>query len=90
LKQRSYHAFIADIRRYRPAVVITLSIIVVIPSFIALVHQDLTVIQVLSRFAESLVVVGVLVWCVTAVLVRYARTQARAERGPSWEDEMRV
>ena len=90
MKPRSYQAFIADIRGYRPAIAIALSIVVVIPSFIAFIHQDLSPVQVLARFAESLVVVGALVWLTTGILLRYARMQARAERSARRDDEMRL
>lgn len=88
MKPHSYHAFIADIRRYRPSLTIALSIVAVIPSFVAFLHQDLSPILVLGCFAESLIVVGVLVWSTTGVLLRYARKQAKAEKSSSREDEM--
>lgn len=88
MKPRSYGAFIADIRGYRPAIAIALSIVAVVPSFISFIHQDLSALQVLGRFAESLVVVGALVWITTGVLLRYARMQARAERSSRRDDEM--
>ncbi|MHB1210324.1 MAG: hypothetical protein ACYC1I_11570 [Acidimicrobiales bacterium] len=78
----------ADIRGYRPAITVALSIVVVIPSFVAFVHQDLSPVEVLARFAESLVVVGALVWTTTGVLLRYARMQARVERNAHRDDEM--
>jgi hypothetical protein len=88
VKPRSYQAFIADIRGYRPAIAVALSIVAVIPSFLAFLHQELSAIQVLGRFAESLVVVGTLVWITTGVLLRYARMQAHVERSRGREDEM--
>jgi type II secretory pathway component PulF len=88
LKPRSYQAFIADIRGYRPAIAIALSVVAVLPSFMAFVHQDLSALQFLIRFAQFLVVIGALVWVTTGVLVRYARMQHRAERGRSRDDEM--
>lgn len=88
MKPRSYQAFIADIRGYRPAIAIALSIVAVIPSFMAFLHQDLSALQVLGRFAQFLVVVGALVWLTTGVLVRYARMQQRAENNRRRDNEM--
>ncbi|MHB1087731.1 MAG: hypothetical protein ACYC19_03075 [Acidimicrobiales bacterium] len=88
MKPRSYQAFIADIRGYRPAIAIALSVVAVIPSFMAFVHQDLSPLEVLVRFAQFLVVIGALVWLTTGVLVRYARMQQRVERGRKRDDEM--
>ncbi len=88
MKPRSYQAFIADIRGYRPAIAIALSIVAVIPSFLAFLHQNLSALQFLTRFAQFLVVIGALVWLTTGVLVRYARMQARVERSRKHDDEM--
>lgn len=88
MRPRSYRGFIADLRGYRPALTVAVSAVVVAPSFLAFVHQDLSALQVLVRFAESLVVVGVLVWGATGVLVRYARTQAQVDKRQAYEDEM--
>lgn len=88
MKPRTYKAFIADVRGYRPAITVALSILVVLPSFMEFLHQDLSPVQVLGRFAEALVVVGALVWITTGVLLRYAHMQARAERSARRDDEM--
>jgi hypothetical protein len=84
----SYRAFVADVRRYRPALTIVLATIVVIPDGMAFIHQELSVIQVLEHFAQSLVGIGVLVWAVTAVLVHYANTQAKVPQGSERDEEM--
>lgn len=88
MNPRSYRAFIADIRRYRPALTIALAAIVVIPDGISLVHQDMTAIEVLSHFAQALVVIGALVWSTTGVLLHYARTQAESKTRVGRDDDM--
>jgi len=84
--KRTYREFISDIRSLRAAITVGLSALVVAPSFLDFVHQDLSPVQVLARFAESLIVVGILVWVTTSVLLHYAKTQARRENSPHSEE----
>jgi hypothetical protein len=84
----SYRAFVADVRRYRPALTIVLATIVVVPDGMAFIHQELSAIQVLEHFAQSLVGIGVLVWGATAVLVHYAHTQAKVPPVSERDDEL--
>ena len=79
MKSKNYNAFIADIYRYRPLLVVVLSILVMLPTLDELVSQDLSLLIVLFRLAETIFVDSVVVWLVSSVLVRYARTQARAQ-----------
>ena len=66
VRRRDYHALTVDIRRFRPIVVIVLAIVVLLPSLDEMVTQGLSPLVVLARLAESLAVVGALVWVVSA------------------------
>jgi len=85
---RSYREFIADIRSLRAAITVGLSAFVIAPSFLDFVHQELSPVQVLARFAESLIVVGALVWVTTSILLHYAKTQARTENSRHSDEGM--
>lgn len=88
MRRRDYHAFIADVRRLRPFIVIVISIIVLLPSFSEMVTQELSPMAVLLRLVEAAVVVGLLVWSVSAVVLNYARIQAGSEMGGDEESEI--
>jgi hypothetical protein len=80
----------ADIRRLRPVIVIVLTIIVLLPSFEEMLTQSLSPLTVLGRLAESLAVVGALVWAVSAVVLHYARVQVESQRGRDHEGGTRA
>jgi len=69
-----------DIRRFRPVIVIVLAVIVLLPSLDEMITQGLSPLVVLARLAESLAVVGALVWAVSAVVLHYARIQVETHR----------
>lgn len=64
-------------RRLRPLVIVIVTVITIFPSLVQTVTQNLSAISVLTRLAVSLFLIGSLVWIVTAVMVHYARIQAR-------------
>jgi uncharacterized protein YqhQ len=78
MKRRDYHALSSDIRRVRPLIVIVLAVIVLLPSIDEMLTQDLSPLSVLVRLAESLFVLGLLVWSVSAVVLYYARIQVES------------
>lgn len=88
MSRRSYQAFIVDVHRLRPALAIVLAAITLIPSLLEYFAGDLPIILVLVRFAEALVVIGALVWSVSYVVLRYARTQATSEFDRDQDSEM--
>ncbi len=79
MRSHQYNAFIADLYRYRPLIVVVLSVIVILPSLNEMFGQGLSVLIVLFRFAEAMFAISILVWLVSSVLLRYARIQARTE-----------
>lgn len=79
MKSKEYNAFIADIYRYRPLIVVVLSILVMLPTLDEMVTQGLSLLIVLFRLAETMFVDSVVVWLVSSVLLRYARIQARRQ-----------
>lgn len=80
MKRRDYYAFIADIYRFRPLAVIVASILVIIPSVVEMVTQGLSAIEVLLRLCISIIVMGILVWLLTGLVLRYAKLQEKVER----------
>jgi hypothetical protein len=80
MKKRDYHLLMGDVRRFRPLVVMVLTIIVLLPSFDAMLTQSLSPLTVLYRLAETLALVNVLVWAVSAVVLHYARIQVQSRR----------
>lgn len=84
MTRRDYAALIADIRRFRPLVVVVLAVVVLVPSFAAMATQGLSPLVVLLRLTEALVVIGALVWFVSAVVLHYAKVQVRS--GPHEHD----
>lgn len=80
MKRRDYYALMADVRRFRPVVVIVLTIVVLLPSFGEMVTQSLSPLTVLARLAGSLAVVGLLVWAVSGVVLHYAGIQVKSQR----------
>jgi hypothetical protein len=89
VRRRDYHALAVDIRRFRPVIVIVLALIVLLPSLDEMVTQGLSPLVVLARLAESLAVVGALVWGVSAVVLHYARIQVEAHRSGEHENGSR-
>lgn len=85
MRRRDYHALAVDIRRFRPIIVIVLAVIVLLPSLDEMVTQGLPPLVVLARLAESLAVVGALVWGVSAVVLHYARIQVESHRSGEHE-----
>ena len=79
MRRRDYHALAVDIRRFRPVVVIVLAVIVLLPSLDEMLTGGLSPLVVLARLAESLAVVGALVWAVSAVVLHYARIQVESQ-----------
>ena len=74
-----------------------LALIVLLPSLDEMVTQGLSPLTVLARLAESLAVVGALVWAVSAVVLHYARIQVESpqergagERNPCLTPQFRV
>jgi len=90
VKRREYHALAADVRRFRPFVVIVLTLIVLSPTLDEMVTQGLSPLTVLIRLAVSLAVVGALVWAVSGVVLHYARIQVQSPRSGDQESETRV
>lgn len=79
MKRHDYYAFMADVRRFRSLVIVVLSTLVVIPSIFDMLTQGMSVLVVLFRYLVALVVIGLLVWIVSTILIRYATIQAHAE-----------
>jgi hypothetical protein len=79
MKRRDYSALVADVRRLRPIVVVALAAIALLPSFVEMATQNLAALTVLVRLAESLVLIGVLVWGASAVVLHYARIQVESQ-----------
>ena len=90
MKLKNYNAFIADIYRYRPLLVVVLSILVMLPTLDQMVTQDLSLLIVLFRLAEAIFVDSVVVSLVSSVLLRYARAQARAQITEVPEGELKA
>jgi hypothetical protein len=59
--------------------VVVLTVIVLVPSLIETVTQNLSPIGVLARLALALFLIGSLVWFVTAVVLHYAHIQSRRD-----------
>jgi hypothetical protein len=81
VKRQVYSAFIGDVRRSRPLIVVVLVIIVLLPSLAEMVTQGLPALVVLVRLTEAVAFIGAVVWAVSAVVLHYARIQARCETG---------
>ena len=89
MRRRDYHALAVDIRRLRPVIVIVLAVIVLLPSLDEMLTDSVSPLVVLARLAESLAVVGSLVWAVSAVVLHYARIQVESHRGGDQENANR-
>jgi hypothetical protein len=90
VRRRDYHALAVDIRRLRPVIVIVLALIVLLPSLDEMLTDSLSPLAVLARLAESLAVVGALVWAVSAVVLHYARIQVESHRSGDQETGTRA
>lgn len=90
MKRRDYNGFIVDVLRFRPLVVVILSAAVLLPSFVQVVTQGLSLVAVLLRFAEAVAFVGFLVWLASAVVIHYARIQARSGSAVRSDDDVRL
>jgi hypothetical protein len=77
MKHHVYRVFAQDVRRFRPLVALIISILVLVPSLVAMATQDLSPLVVLLRFVEIVIVVGILVWWASSIVLHYARIQAR-------------
>jgi hypothetical protein len=62
-----------------------LAVIVLLPSLDEMLTGGLSPLVVLARLAESLAVVGALVWAVSAVVLHYARIQVESHRNGDQE-----
>jgi hypothetical protein len=80
MKRREYHALTTDVRRLRPVLVLAVTVVVLLPSLDDMVVGSLSPLTVLTRLALSLVVVGALVWAVSALVLHYARIQVKSGR----------
>ncbi len=80
MKRRDYYAFMLDVRRVRPLVVIVMTIVVLLPSLDEMLTQGLSPLTVLIRLAEGLMFIGALVWVVSGVVLHYARIQVQSQR----------
>ena len=89
MRRRDYHALAVDIRRLRPVIVIVLAVIVLLPSLDEMLTDSVSPLVVLARLAESLAVVGSLVWAVSAVVLHYARIQVESHRSGDQENANR-
>lgn len=87
MKSRNYAAFIGDLQRYRPLIVVVLSLLILLPSLDQMVTQGLSMLVVLFRLAESMFFISVVVSLVFSVLRHYAKVQARAEQRDESENE---
>ena len=90
MKRREYHALAADVRRFRPIIVIVLTVIVLTPTLAEMVTQSLSPLTALTRLAVTLAVIGTLVWAVSAVVLHYARIQVESARGSDQESGSRA
>jgi hypothetical protein len=81
VRRRDYLTLLADVRRFRPVVVVVLATVTALPSVYEMLTQAVAPLTVLFRLAAGLAVSGVLVWIVSTVVLHYARIQLRAERG---------
>jgi hypothetical protein len=90
MRRRDYVTLLDDVRRLRPLVVIVLATVVMLPSMYELVTQDVSPLTLLVRLAESLAVVGLLVWIVSAVVLHYARIQVRSGHPSELDDGTHV
>jgi hypothetical protein len=90
VKGRDYHALMVDVRRLRPLIVIALTVVVLAPSLDEMLTQGLSPLVVLARLAESLAVIGGLVWGVSAVVLHYARIQVQSTRNGDQESATRA
>lgn len=78
MKQRDYEAFVVDVYRFRPIIVMVMAILIVSPSCYEMVIQGLSVLTVLLRLAGALAFAGVLVWLASGMVIRYARIQTKS------------
>jgi hypothetical protein len=85
LKRRDYRALVADVRRARPLVVVALAAVALLPSLVEMATQNLPALTVLARLAESLALIGILVWGASAVVLHYARIQVESPQSRDQE-----
>jgi hypothetical protein len=86
MKRQDYHALVADVRRFRLVAAIVVAIVVLLPTLDEMVSQGLSPLIVLVRLVEALIVAGILVWCVSGVVLHYARVQIRSQAVREPED----
>ncbi|HUX03519.1 MAG TPA: hypothetical protein VMV53_01235 [Acidimicrobiales bacterium] len=79
MKRDVYRSFALDVRRFRPVMVVALTLVTLVPSLYEMVADDLSPLAVLIRLAETFPLMGLMVWLVSGVALRYARIQARSD-----------
>jgi hypothetical protein len=77
MTRRDLHAFVIDVQRFRPVATVVLAVALMLPSLWELGAGNLSAVTFLVRLALALAVCAVLVWAVTGLLLRYARTHAQ-------------
>lgn len=77
MKAHEYYRFAADVRRWRPFVAVVIAIVLTLPSMVGLLTEGLSVLVVLERLVEALVLVSVLVATLSGLVLHYARTHLR-------------
>lgn len=79
MRRDVYRSFALDVRRFRPVMVVALTLVTLVPSLYEMFTEDLSPLVVLIRLAETFPLMGLMVWLVSGVALRYARIQARSE-----------
>jgi len=77
MTRRDLQWFVGEVQRYRPLATVLLAVAVMLPSLWELATGNLSAVTLLARLALALAVCAALVWALTAVVLRYARMQAR-------------
>ena len=73
LTSRERREFIVDLRRFRLAGMVLITIVTVAPSVLEMATQDLSPLVVLVRLVEAFALAGVLVAGLSTIALRYAR-----------------
>lgn len=90
MKRPNYRVFAQDVRRFRPVVILVISILVLTPSLLSMATQELSPLVVLLRFVEIVIVVGLLIWWTSGVILHYARIQSRVVPPAEHESDIRA
>jgi hypothetical protein len=75
---RDVRSFADEVQRFRPLATVVVAVVLTAPSLLELTAGNLSAVSLLARLALALPVGAALVWVVSAVVLRYARVQARA------------